>query len=907
MRHDLEGLGAFRARARAEAGRYGDDPWVFVRELIQNARDADATRIRFTIEDRGDRVRLTATDDGRGMSLAHARRYLFTLYASSKRGRKRTAGRFGVGFWSLLELAPEVVVVRSRSAGEAAWEVRLEGGEAHVTDPAHERPTGTEVVLEGAVGGAATAAAVRRAVAELAGFVRRRDRPELPLAVLVDGVRVSSDLKLGAPLLRFWSRGVRGVVAFAAEPRVELYVHGFRVRTAAVLDDLRPPGDGDRGVAVAMPEGVAPHVVLDCDRLDLLMSRAEPRHGRELERVLRLAERQLGRLLECELERIAPRSRWGRLAELARAPARWAGRRRRVAAALVLAAIGVAVGALWLDRLRADAESRPVSARTATAAPLAPFIDLATSYRGPSVEGIVTASSAPDIHFSPPAAELLVAGLRVRRIDDSGRARIAELVSTAVRGASCTADCVELRVRYQVASSTLRLPVPTGYVVATESVRLAGRIQPLALSAAGELVVAVTAGQADELRYRAAPGPDPNPFGDAAWPEVPPEWRRMAATWRGGSALDVARAAERLVRDHVRYDRGAQTAARYAAGVASGVPLVARALSVGAGDCDVQNTLVAALVEAAGVPARLAVGWLGTGGRMAPGMHAWVEVRDEAGTWRVADASTGAAAVGSPPAPREAVPAAAAAAGRESRHWVPVITLLAIALVALGGLVAMRRRAATVVGFVPGDGSDLDQLVAGLVTRPGQWPTSGAWAARPLLDAVDGSRLSLAQARRLAGAGRLYLASVPRPALAPAGQTVDSRWPRCRVAAEALGAPDLDRWQKLLAGARADPALVRAEQVLRRCGVPLVLRVTSAENVAPLEVLCPGRGSPVVVLAAGGPLWPGIAAAARSSDGLAAALVLEAVVPAVVRDAGERAALLSDVARQLLAATGATP
>jgi hypothetical protein len=44
--------GDFRARARAEADRYGPDPWVFVRELLQNARDAGATLRRLHLRDR---------------------------------------------------------------------------------------------------------------------------------------------------------------------------------------------------------------------------------------------------------------------------------------------------------------------------------------------------------------------------------------------------------------------------------------------------------------------------------------------------------------------------------------------------------------------------------------------------------------------------------------------------------------------------------------------------------------------------------------------------------------------------------------------------------------------------------------------------------------------------------------
>jgi hypothetical protein len=42
----------FEERARREALRYGSDPWIFVRELIQNSRDAGASRVSVTAEER---------------------------------------------------------------------------------------------------------------------------------------------------------------------------------------------------------------------------------------------------------------------------------------------------------------------------------------------------------------------------------------------------------------------------------------------------------------------------------------------------------------------------------------------------------------------------------------------------------------------------------------------------------------------------------------------------------------------------------------------------------------------------------------------------------------------------------------------------------------------------------------
>ncbi|HET6586048.1 MAG TPA: ATP-binding protein, partial [Nannocystaceae bacterium] len=79
---------AFRERARLEADRYGPDPWIFVRELLQNSRDAGAHHVRFVVEQDGALERVTCIDDGEGMTFEHARRYLFSLYASSKEGAK---------------------------------------------------------------------------------------------------------------------------------------------------------------------------------------------------------------------------------------------------------------------------------------------------------------------------------------------------------------------------------------------------------------------------------------------------------------------------------------------------------------------------------------------------------------------------------------------------------------------------------------------------------------------------------------------------------------------------------------------------------------------------------------------------------------------------------------------------
>lgn len=900
MERDLAGLEVFRTRALAEAARYGDEPWVFVRELIQNARDADASSLRFTVGQRPDGgVRLRAVDDGRGMSLDHARRYLFTLYATSKRARRRTAGRFGVGFWSVLRFEPDVVTVRSRSARGSGWEVRLQGDEAHVTSLGDDLPVGTEIVLERPSGGVDVAAEIRRAVAELAGLARRRDRPELPLEVVVDGRPVAAAEGVPAPLLRFEARGLRGVVGLATEPRVELYVHGFRVRNAAVLDDLRPPADARRPAAEVLPAGVAPWIVLDSERLDLLMSRAEPRASRELERVLRIGRRQTARLVRHVLGGPAPGRRWEWLHQLRYGLAEW-GRRRWPAALVLLAAI-VAIGILMAGVGRRPAS--PAGAPGATAAGAGdadPLTDLALRYRGPSVDRVEAVSPAPDLRYRPASLGLLVAGLRVRQVDDVGRAVIPVPSGEPVPAAPCATGCLEMLARSGDTSGWLRLPTPTGWVVDPASVRLDGAPVALQLSTAGEPLVA--AGDGGRLTWRLGRGPDPAPAGVGSWPELPEAWRRRAAGWRGRPAAEIAAAATALVRSQVRYDRGPETAQRFAAGAAAGLPLVPRALAVGAGDCDVQSTLLAALVEAAGRPARLAVGWAGAGGRLAPGLHAWVEVRDADGSWLAADASVAGAAPGDAPVPGMAVVPVAVPVATPGIGVAPVAVAVGLVLLGVAVLAGamLRRMRAVRTAFIAGDGPDLDGLVLGLVSRPEQW-RDGA-ASLPVLETVGGGRLSAAAARRLAAQGRLCVATAPRSELAPAARTLDGSRRRCRSVAEALGAVDLDRWVRMLERTRRAPALDLAAAALAAAGLHLALRLTDEAEADPVELLRPTRGRPVALLAAHGDAWQEVVGSAAGSPALGAAAVVRVVLPLLV--GGSEARAVGRAAARWLLATG---
>src|SRR5689334_12818616 len=218
--------GDFLDRALHEAARYGADPWVFVRELLQNARDAHATAVMLdaVVQDGCDCI--VVRDNGRGMSFEHAQKFLFTLYASSKAGQEGEAGRFGVGFWSVLRFQPLSILVRSWPAdGSEPWEVALSNGLEKVVrrTPPPSKESGTHIVLVRAAQSEKLAERLREAAWQNARFLRRKDDPDRPLRIFVDGQAINAPFELPAPSASFRRGNIRGVVALGSSARVDLF------------------------------------------------------------------------------------------------------------------------------------------------------------------------------------------------------------------------------------------------------------------------------------------------------------------------------------------------------------------------------------------------------------------------------------------------------------------------------------------------------------------------------------------------------------------------------------------------------------------------------------------------------------------------------------------------------------
>lgn len=862
--------GSFQDRARFEASRYGSDPWVFVRELLQNARDAGARSIAFEARAEGEGVRLSCRDDGAGMTFAHARRFLFTLYTSSKEREASSAGRFGVGFWSILRFEPERIEIRSWPRSGAPWQVVLEGDLARGSQgrPEHGGPPGTEIVLARSRSETGLEARVYEAAWRAGRFLARRDRPGEPLVVTVNGRVVNAAFQLPPPSLSFRRSRLRGAVGLGASPVVELFSKGLHVRSAPTLNDLLPPAPGEHGEErqdrAPSTLGIAPRGLLESDEVELLLARGDARDDRALRRLVRLAQRETDRLLARQLDCLRPRSLWER-----------AGATGLAGAALVAAAL--AAGAQWRDRVLPPAGPPAPGAATAVVEPSAPghawasavappghaavvgYHDLGRGYPGPRMEGLDESFAPVRLRYTPARLRLHLAALIVGGLDERGRVKPAAAdpvpPSRRYEGPRCEAACVDVQLLVAGGSGALRLPVPTGHRLDPETVTASGRRLLVLASEAGQPIVWPGA-EPLLLSYRTGPEAHAKDGGTEP-PPLPPAAARAAAGLRllprearVGAAID-------WVRKAVRYSTAPTVIARHREAERDGRGFVERSLAIGAGDCDVQNGVLALLLQASEVPARLAIGYLGEAGSAAPWLHAWVEYADVPGPWRVADASEGTAPAtrGFAGAARSGVAAPLPAVRARSRPPWPAALALGFAASATIGLVLARR---TWRRMRLDPRGDLPRLLLGALQQPEAFGPGSTVFHRRLVPLARGRPISLARAWDLAARGELY-ASRRRSKLALEAarrgwRVVDVRRPEGATVAEALGAVDLDDWDRLLARSRSHPLLDSLNEHLRRRGERWSVRVAPDVTPSPTVVRVPrprlraGRPSRIVVL-----------------------------------------------------------
>ncbi|MBN2358085.1 MAG: ATP-binding protein [Deltaproteobacteria bacterium] len=658
----------FKRWAAHGVRNYGSDRWHFLRELVQNARDAGAAAIQVRAARQGEREVIACEDDGTGMSLDHARCYLFRLYASSKNGGERYAGEFGIGFWTVLHFGFERLRLESRTPREA-WAVELDRELAAKAVPCALAHRGTRITLArpaACVGEQELRASVRAALTRYCRCLHPLDRPDRLLPVAVDGVPLEQELRLDSPLqLRFRDGPVEGAVGLAPRPRVDLYARGLPVWSGLTIDELSHSGAPGR-YRVELARGLAPVFLLNGRGLRVDATRTAVIDDGRLARVRRAARRALERLVRRHVQQQFPRSWSGRLLDRGRDALASLARRRwwyLAAGAATLAAILV-----WLllprprlaepappaspagRELTADPVDRrrpPASARAPAAPPALP-----TRYLGAQVDAPVDADF--ELRYRPPQALWLRALVAERYDRERGFVAADRPPPRDAPGFVCRRACVDVAFRTSAAGSVL-LPLPEGYEVERGSVRFDGApIARLQIGAAHERLALGPSG-VGTVEYRIGPRPRPPRLGEAerrSLLELPADlgWpAELEAEVRRGRPLGVGERIElaaRLTVGRLTFDSSESTAARFR-GAAPGSCWLQTALAAAGGDCDVINGLNTLLLRALGVPARLAVGLVGRDGAASGALHAWTEYFDRG--WRQVDLSRRVVAVSGPP------------------------------------------------------------------------------------------------------------------------------------------------------------------------------------------------------------------------------------------------------------------
>jgi hypothetical protein len=918
----------FFRRAEAESRRYGGDAWVFFRELGQNSRDAFASRIDVFVRMSAPEATLAFADDGRGMTFDHARRYLFRLYASSKDRDPLAAGRYGVGFWSVLRFGPARLEVHSRTArtGGEAWGVCLSGDlSGWKTVECRRKRPGTTIVLAKDIEPGQEPEMLRMLEKRLAHYLshlRTAGRSPKPLRVFLDGRRIHRPFRLDGPgALAFKDGDVEGVVGFGSRPSYRLYARGLPVTSGAYLEELE--GKRIRDGAGDEREGAAPVYLLNGNNLDVVLSRRTVLKDKALQRLVNAARRRFDELVSRTIDGAVRRSwvrRIGdalgdfyRKAEHSPAWVRWCLFLMTIF--LLGGTLGILVSGLGpraAPRAGAGGDLPVVNGPSNVSAEPGPVYTPALrpeQWRRLHTGTVDAAGIEPSwaLSYDPPQ-DLMFRLLTLDRYDIREGWQPADpggewLPLESGRGKKRSSVDIRVEMAHDRKGGVLLLPVPSGYAPVGGSGR-AGK-QPVALqfNRAGLVRVRLPRQAPSPLRFWirknrgwGAGGLSSRSLGV----ELPAQLEDKLAAIRELPLEIRTRRVLKLIRSRVRYDRSPEIAGAYLQRFGrSEASWPERVLAVGAGDCDVINGLLVLMLRKVGVPARLVVGVVGRNGEALPGTHAWAEV--EQGGIVVVDATTSVDPIPSGTEPERGAARAGEAQALSFQDLLflvgAAIITAALSLLAWGVWRSSRGRTRLEItedarlkrGLVA-------SMAADALRRPGAWMSiPGLWH-RPFIPCLGGRFLSLARAVRLAYRDQLFIGR--------RGGPLELEAVRCRARVLDRGAKDFaDMFASLsnlrdleeLAGLKpvsppqgpAGELLREVNRLLRRSGAGIPCRaVEGRENGlcrdVDLSPIRPRRRSGwsrrYLAVFCEDPWWQRIAKLHRAAPRLAASIAVDRLV-----------------------------
>ncbi len=624
----------FLERANHEIKRYGADRWVFLRELVQNSRDARATQIQFSLTWEEGWAILSCLDNGIGMTAEELSSYLLCLYASNKQYAAADVGYFGVGFWSVLLFEPELIRITTRSAhgevqGTEIWPSAFE----LKTYPGNLEGTGTRISLYKRMAVDETLPdLIHERLAYYAQFVRpRRDVSELSL--MYAGKRIngpmSAHMTFGEP---FATRDFDGVIGFGPAPFVRLYKGGILVRDTTTLNQLIP---SRRSAFSNKFPGLHPTVIANIDGIKVLLDRQKIYEDELLHHFVDYTETTLNRLSLKLIKQVFPldlRNRYHLALSGIRQRHLWFG-----AFGLMLCIAALVI------RPAPPMSPRPIKRPAAVAE--ARSLDFLMRPWDPSLID----PPKPQINrwdFSYQGESHLL--FRVRTFDQfepqTGlRVTPFEIVGDYPMLRIPPGKLVKIRMGIRQTGQAQILPLPPNHGLFADSVRIEGHQQKVLRTQFNEPIIFPD--RKGYLTYESGALADQTPprsYPSLNWPSF---FDQVIAEARAKPTLAerVGRVTE-FCQTELSYSRDESLASAFSTGNDAWLERIARTR---AGDCDVLNGTLVLLLREVGVPAMLCGGLVGEAGIIQSDLHAWAYYHCDG--WRTLDLTPGRTPLPIPP------------------------------------------------------------------------------------------------------------------------------------------------------------------------------------------------------------------------------------------------------------------
>ncbi len=627
----------FLDRINDSQKNYIDDPWVFLRELAQNSRDAGAFEIKIDSGGSGSGTEVIIfSDNGKGMTYKEARKYLFRLYSSSKLKEKASVGMYGIGFWTVMKYEPDTIIIESYSDEEDKWAVLLDKELNHKRVECNLDKFGTRVTLirkKHFSEYETFCSELEKGVMKFCRFIDRKSGGRKTLPVVFRGKIISEELKYNEGVtLKYGGRNFEGIVGLSEVPRVTFYIGGILAWEGYTLDEVSLT-ESDIKKNDYIKSGIAPVFLINSRNLKVNMSRKELIADNSLKKIIKSSEKALKELVQMCSDHAYPRTKIKKMFSVIK------NLYRSISTSywkiILITLIFIIPAEFYLLKKLFPVGGSVVSFPDVVSTALYKQYSATVDMLG---KGVIA-----DVRYSPKDNILLRMFTAPYYDKKKGFIRNVEGKFINLQKSNFKSEG-DYKVSIFIKNGgDVFLPYPIGYIVNEKSVRISGE-ESIRLKRfdSGEIVLNVR-GLNKILKYTCTLDEmveDSSLYSKyLKFPEhvqFSNEIEKIIHELFYLSIDNKIEKAVKLTNILVRYDSSESTA-EYFRNYKNNETWLSKVLDIGVGDCDVINGVLCLILRKSGVRSRLVIGLVGENGFVKPQIHSWVEYFDK--KWKNIDAT----------------------------------------------------------------------------------------------------------------------------------------------------------------------------------------------------------------------------------------------------------------------------